>query len=131
MFHSLFTVRVLRDVDFWPVEQTDRSPIKEGRGRPEHQDAGADGRSDWTLGGGPGLIFFYYLSTNSSASDTASQCLLHESRLLLRQMFVSFKENALVTCSTDHLLILWKDGERQSHLRSLALFQKLEENGGL
>ncbi|XP_058472447.1 WD repeat-containing protein 41 [Solea solea] len=47
------------------------------------------------------------------------------------QMFVSFKENGLVTCSTDHLLILWKNGERQSHLRSLALFQKLEENGGL
>lgn len=47
------------------------------------------------------------------------------------QMFVSFGENGLVTCSTDHLLILWKNGERQSHLRSLALFQKLEENGGL
>ncbi|XP_034458271.1 WD repeat-containing protein 41 [Hippoglossus hippoglossus] len=47
------------------------------------------------------------------------------------QMFVSFKENGLVTCSTDHLLILWKNGERQTHLRSLALFQKLEENGGL
>jgi len=48
-----------------------------------------------------------------------------------RQMFSSFGENGLVTCSTDHLLILWKNGERQSHLRSLALFQKLEENGGL
>ncbi|XP_073334825.1 WD repeat-containing protein 41 [Pagrus major] len=47
------------------------------------------------------------------------------------QMFVSFGENGLVTCSADHLLILWKNGERQSHLRSLALFQKLEENGGL
>lgn len=47
------------------------------------------------------------------------------------QMFVSFKENGLVTCSTDHLLILWKNGKRQSHLRSLALFQKLEEKGGL
>uniref|UniRef100_A0A3Q1GU12 WD repeat domain 41 n=1 Tax=Acanthochromis polyacanthus TaxID=80966 RepID=A0A3Q1GU12_9TELE len=47
------------------------------------------------------------------------------------QMFVSFKENGLVTCSTDHLLILWKNGERQSHLRSLALFRKLEEKGGL
>ncbi|XP_034752892.1 WD repeat-containing protein 41 [Etheostoma cragini] len=47
------------------------------------------------------------------------------------QMFVSFGENGLVTCSTDHLLILWKNGERQSHLRSLALFQKLEENGRL
>ncbi|XP_040012462.1 WD repeat-containing protein 41 isoform X2 [Xiphias gladius] len=47
------------------------------------------------------------------------------------QMFVSFRENGLVTCSTDHLLILWKNGERQSHLRSLALFRKLEEKGGL
>ncbi|XP_056147196.1 WD repeat-containing protein 41 [Lampris incognitus] len=47
------------------------------------------------------------------------------------QMFVSFGERGLVTCSTDHLLILWKNGERQSHLRSLALFQKLEEKGGL
>uniref|UniRef100_A0A3B4AXU7 Uncharacterized protein n=1 Tax=Periophthalmus magnuspinnatus TaxID=409849 RepID=A0A3B4AXU7_9GOBI len=47
------------------------------------------------------------------------------------QMFVSFKENGLVTCSADHLLILWKNGERQSHLRSLALFQKLEESGSL
>ncbi|XP_068609045.1 WD repeat-containing protein 41 [Brachionichthys hirsutus] len=47
------------------------------------------------------------------------------------QMFLSFGENGLVTCSADHLLILWKDGERQSRLRSLALFQKLEENGGL
>ncbi|XP_028274394.1 WD repeat-containing protein 41 [Parambassis ranga] len=47
------------------------------------------------------------------------------------QMFVSFREIALVTCSADHLLILWKNGERQSHLRSLALFQKLEERGGL
>ena len=51
--------------------------------------------------------------------------------LCFRQMFVSFEENGLVTCSTDHLLILWKNGERQSQLRSLALFQKLEENGGL
>lgn len=47
------------------------------------------------------------------------------------QMFVSFRDNGLVTCSTDHLLILWKNEERQSHLRSLTLFQKLEENGGL
>ncbi|XP_039863215.1 WD repeat-containing protein 41 [Simochromis diagramma] len=47
------------------------------------------------------------------------------------QMFVSFTEKGLVTCSADHLLILWKNGERQSRLRSLALFQKLEERGGL
>uniref|UniRef100_A0A8C7XD72 WD repeat domain 41 n=1 Tax=Oryzias sinensis TaxID=183150 RepID=A0A8C7XD72_9TELE len=47
------------------------------------------------------------------------------------QMFVGFGEDGLVTCSADHLLILWKNGERQSRLRSQALFQKLEENGGL
>lgn len=47
------------------------------------------------------------------------------------QMFVNFTEKGLVTCSADHLLILWKDGERQSHLRSLALFKKLEERGEL
>lgn len=46
-------------------------------------------------------------------------------------MFVSFMDNGLVTCSTDHLLILWKNGENQSRLRSEALFKKLEENGGL
>uniref|UniRef100_A0A672JW69 Uncharacterized protein n=1 Tax=Sinocyclocheilus grahami TaxID=75366 RepID=A0A672JW69_SINGR len=44
------------------------------------------------------------------------------------QMFLSFKEKGLVTCSTDHLLIVWKDGEFQSQLRSLAVFQKLQEN---
>lgn len=44
------------------------------------------------------------------------------------QMFLSFKEKGLVTCSTDHLLIVWKDGEMQSQLRSLTVFQKLEEN---
>lgn len=49
----------------------------------------------------------------------------------LPQMFVGFGEDGLVTCSADHLLILWKNGERQSRLRSQALFQKLEENGGL
>ncbi len=43
------------------------------------------------------------------------------------QMFLSFKEKGLVTCSTDHLLIIWKDGELQSQLRSLAVFQKLED----
>uniref|UniRef100_A0A3P8XML5 WD repeat domain 41 n=1 Tax=Esox lucius TaxID=8010 RepID=A0A3P8XML5_ESOLU len=47
------------------------------------------------------------------------------------QMFLSFGEKGLVTCSTDHLLIAWKNGERESHLRSLALFRKLEVNGGL
>ncbi|KAI7796006.1 WD repeat-containing protein 41 [Triplophysa rosa] len=47
------------------------------------------------------------------------------------QMFVSFKEKGLVTCSTDHLLIVWRDGQLQSQLRSLALFHKLEQNQGL
>ncbi|XP_072517587.1 WD repeat-containing protein 41 [Salminus brasiliensis] len=47
------------------------------------------------------------------------------------QMFLSFGEKGLVTCSADHLLIAWKDGERESQLRSLALFQKLEEMQGL
>lgn len=47
------------------------------------------------------------------------------------QMFLSFGECGLVTCSTDHLMILWKNAERQSHLRSLALFRKLEATQGL
>ncbi|XP_066502701.1 WD repeat-containing protein 41 isoform X2 [Hoplias malabaricus] len=47
------------------------------------------------------------------------------------QMFLSFGKNGLVTCSADHLLIAWKDGERESQRRSLALFQKLEEMQGL
>ncbi|KAK1803593.1 hypothetical protein P4O66_021009 [Electrophorus voltai] len=47
------------------------------------------------------------------------------------QMFVSFGVKGLVTCSADHLLIVWKDGKRESQLRSLALFQKLEQSGGL
>ncbi|XP_029431259.1 WD repeat-containing protein 41 [Rhinatrema bivittatum] len=47
------------------------------------------------------------------------------------QMFLYFQRHGLVTCSADHLIILWKDGERESRLRSLNLFQKLEENGDL
>ncbi|XP_061658068.1 WD repeat-containing protein 41 isoform X2 [Syngnathoides biaculeatus] len=47
------------------------------------------------------------------------------------QMFLAFPENGLLTCSADRQLILWKNGERQSRLRGLALFRKLEENGGL
>uniref|UniRef100_H3D7I2 WD repeat domain 41 n=1 Tax=Tetraodon nigroviridis TaxID=99883 RepID=H3D7I2_TETNG len=47
------------------------------------------------------------------------------------QMFVSFGEGGLVTCSADGLLIVWRSGRRQAHLRSLALFHKLEEDGGL
>ncbi|KAG8524610.1 WD repeat-containing protein 41, partial [Galemys pyrenaicus] len=47
------------------------------------------------------------------------------------EMFLYFEDHGLVTCSADHLIILWKNGERESGLRSLRLFQKLEENGNL
>lgn len=47
------------------------------------------------------------------------------------QMFLPFNDSVLVTCSTDHLIMLWKDGERESRLRSLDLFNKLEQNKGL
>ncbi|XP_075694775.1 WD repeat-containing protein 41 [Rhinoderma darwinii] len=47
------------------------------------------------------------------------------------QMFLHFQDHGLVTCSADHLIILWKEGKRESRLRSLMLFQKLEENGDL
>ncbi|KAI1240041.1 WD repeat-containing protein 41, partial [Lamprotornis superbus] len=44
------------------------------------------------------------------------------------QMFLYFGELGLATCSADHLIILWKDGERESSLRSLTLFKKLAQN---
>lgn len=47
------------------------------------------------------------------------------------QMFLYFSDHGLATCSADHLIILWKDGERESRLRSLMLFHKLEQNGDL
>ncbi|XP_056397630.1 WD repeat-containing protein 41 [Hyla sarda] len=47
------------------------------------------------------------------------------------QMFLYFQDHGLVTCSADHLIILWKEGKKESRLRSLLLFQKLEENGDL
>uniref|UniRef100_A0ABI7Z0E1 WD repeat domain 41 n=1 Tax=Felis catus TaxID=9685 RepID=A0ABI7Z0E1_FELCA len=47
------------------------------------------------------------------------------------EMFLYFEDHGVVTCSADHLIILWKNGERESGLRSLKLFQKLEENGDL
>ncbi|XP_048076825.1 WD repeat-containing protein 41 isoform X4 [Ursus arctos] len=47
------------------------------------------------------------------------------------EMFLYFEDHGLVTCSADHLIILWKNGERESGLRSLKLFQKLEEDGDL
>ncbi|XP_039208741.1 WD repeat-containing protein 41 isoform X2 [Crotalus tigris] len=43
------------------------------------------------------------------------------------QMFLYFGEHGLATCSADHLIILWKDGERESRLRSLILFHQLEQ----
>lgn len=47
------------------------------------------------------------------------------------QMFLYFQDHGLVTCSADQLIILWKEGKRESRLRSLLLFQKLEQNGDL
>ncbi|XP_032874500.1 WD repeat-containing protein 41 isoform X2 [Amblyraja radiata] len=44
------------------------------------------------------------------------------------QMFLHSKDHGIVTCSTDHLIILWKDGEKESQLRSKALFHKLEQD---
>ncbi|XP_043919633.1 WD repeat-containing protein 41 isoform X2 [Protopterus annectens] len=47
------------------------------------------------------------------------------------QMFLYFEEHMLVTCSADHLVIIWKNGELESRLRSSALFHKLEQENGL
>ncbi|CAI9623016.1 unnamed protein product [Staurois parvus] len=47
------------------------------------------------------------------------------------EMFLYFQDHGLVTCSADQLIILWKEGKRESRLRSLLLFQKLEQNGDL
>ncbi|XP_001381632.1 WD repeat-containing protein 41 isoform X1 [Monodelphis domestica] len=47
------------------------------------------------------------------------------------EMFLYFEDHGLVTCSADHLIIMWKNGERESGLRSLRLFQKLEDDGDL
>ncbi|XP_078071084.1 WD repeat-containing protein 41 isoform X2 [Mustelus asterias] len=43
------------------------------------------------------------------------------------RMFLYFKDHGMVTCSTDHLIILWKDGEVESQFWSKKLFQKLEQ----
>ncbi|XP_051906736.1 WD repeat-containing protein 41 isoform X1 [Hippocampus zosterae] len=74
--------------------------------------------------------------TSKQASDAAPNKTLELTGDLIGhsgavQMFVALPENGLLTCSADHQLILWKNGEKQSCLRSLALFRKLEENGGL
>ncbi|XP_036062994.1 WD repeat-containing protein 41 [Onychomys torridus] len=47
------------------------------------------------------------------------------------EMFLYFEDHGLVTCSADHLILLWKNGERESGFRSIKLFQKLEEDGDL
>ncbi|XP_053557354.1 WD repeat-containing protein 41 [Bombina bombina] len=44
------------------------------------------------------------------------------------QMFLYCNNHGLVTCSADHLIILWKEGKKESRLRSQMLFHKLEEN---
>lgn len=128
-FLSVHQTRVLWNVDFWPSKQTDWSSVKEGHRRPEHQDTWVDWRSDWTLRGRPGVNL--WCPNFCCTLVWLSWLCFNNAFLFFCQMFVSFGENGLVTCSADHLLILWKNGERQSRLRSLALFQKLEENGGL
>lgn len=67
-------------------------------------------------------------STSSYSLELIGDLIGHSSAV---QMFLYFDELGLVTCSADHLIILWKDGERESRLRSLALFQKLEQNNDL
>ncbi|XP_039398770.1 WD repeat-containing protein 41 [Mauremys reevesii] len=67
-------------------------------------------------------------STSSYSLELIGDLIGHSSAV---QMFLYFSELGLVTCSADHLIILWKDGERESRLRSLTLFQKLEQNDDL
>ncbi|XP_074808795.1 WD repeat-containing protein 41 isoform X2 [Natator depressus] len=67
-------------------------------------------------------------STTSYSLELIGDLIGHSSAV---QMFLYFSELGLVTCSADHLIILWKDGERESRLRSLTLFQKLEQNDAL
>ncbi|XP_030421927.1 WD repeat-containing protein 41 isoform X4 [Gopherus evgoodei] len=67
-------------------------------------------------------------STTTYSLELIGDLIGHSSAV---QMFLYFSELGLVTCSADHLIILWKDGERESRLRSLTLFQKLEQNDDL
>ncbi|XP_054543980.1 WD repeat-containing protein 41 isoform X1 [Talpa occidentalis] len=67
-------------------------------------------------------------SVTSSSLELIGDLIGHSSSV---EMFLYFEDHGLVTCSADHLIILWKNGERESGLRSLRLFQKLEENGNL
>ncbi|XP_074850350.1 WD repeat-containing protein 41 [Carettochelys insculpta] len=67
-------------------------------------------------------------STTTYSLELIGDLIGHSSAV---QMFLYFSELGLVTCSADHLIILWKDGERESRLRSLTLFQKLEQHDDL
>ncbi|XP_032648605.1 WD repeat-containing protein 41 isoform X5 [Chelonoidis abingdonii] len=67
-------------------------------------------------------------STTTYSLELIGDLIGHSSAV---QMFLYFSDLGLVTCSADHLIILWKDGERESRLRSLTLFQKLEQNDDL
>ncbi|XP_033618802.1 WD repeat-containing protein 41 [Fukomys damarensis] len=67
-------------------------------------------------------------NATSSSLELIGDLIGHSSSV---EMFLYFEDHGLVTCSADHLIILWKNGERESGLRSLKLFQKLEENGDL
>uniref|UniRef100_A0A8C2VJ00 WD repeat-containing protein 41 n=1 Tax=Chinchilla lanigera TaxID=34839 RepID=A0A8C2VJ00_CHILA len=67
-------------------------------------------------------------NTTSCSLELIGDLIGHSSSV---EMFLYFQDHGLVTCSADHLIILWKNGERESGLRSLKLFQKLEENGDL
>lgn len=66
--------------------------------------------------------------TTSCSLELIGDLIGHSSSV---EMFLYFEDHGLVTCSADHLIILWKNGERESELRSLKLFQKLEEDGDL
>ncbi|XP_061476267.1 WD repeat-containing protein 41 isoform X2 [Rhineura floridana] len=67
-------------------------------------------------------------STTIFSLDLLGDLIGHSSAV---QMFLYFSEHGLATCATDHLIILWKDGERESRLRSLLLFHKLEQSEDL
>lgn len=55
-FLCLVRTRVLWNLELRPVKQARRSSVKESYGCPKPEDAGVDGRSDWTLGGSPGAV---------------------------------------------------------------------------
>ncbi|XP_077203453.1 WD repeat-containing protein 41 [Paroedura picta] len=67
-------------------------------------------------------------STTVYSLDLTGDLIGHSSAV---QMFLYFGEHGLATCSADHLIILWKDGEQESRLRSLMLFHKLEQSEDL